>query len=326
MYQATVDRADRPRYDFSLMEDFANAEKARLGIRSPAGGFNFRPVPSSSTHALDSSQREGGQPPAQDFTLPFTLPRVRQRKLSQSAPGPRRGKMALFEQPSAPPPALASRAPHLATGTTLSAVPSYENLSDVTGGPGGLGNGDLDIGIGGGAGSGHDRPYRFSFYSNALSATIHARSLCELPAEGQSFEDLFLGQGNMTPKTTNGIGAGPNNLGRMGVGGMGGGANGPVPRSAASSPIPIPAGVNGDRAGGISKMYPNERRNGNGVESYTWWLDVLSPTDEEMKLLSKVFSIHPLTTEDIQMEETREKIELFRNLSRVFPWIRSRSV
>jgi len=29
--------------------------------------------------------------------------------------------------------------------------------------------------------------------------------------------------------------------------------------------------------------------------------------------LSKVFSIHPLTTEDIQMEEIREKIELFRN-------------
>jgi magnesium transporter len=26
-----------------------------------------------------------------------------------------------------------------------------------------------------------------------------------------------------------------------------------------------------------------------------------------------VFSIHPLTTEDIQMEEAREKIELFRN-------------
>ncbi|KAG6812154.1 hypothetical protein H0H93_013989 [Arthromyces matolae] len=32
-----------------------------------------------------------------------------------------------------------------------------------------------------------------------------------------------------------------------------------------------------------------------------------------MKVLSKVFSIHPLTVEDIQMEETREKIELFRN-------------
>jgi magnesium transporter len=27
----------------------------------------------------------------------------------------------------------------------------------------------------------------------------------------------------------------------------------------------------------------------------------------------QAFGIHPLTTEDIQMEETREKIELFRN-------------
>ena len=29
--------------------------------------------------------------------------------------------------------------------------------------------------------------------------------------------------------------------------------------------------------------------------------------------IPQVFSIHPLTTEDIQMEEAREKIELFRN-------------
>lgn len=43
-----------------------------------------------------------------------------------------------------------------------------------------------------------------------------------------------------------------------------------------------------------------------------FWLDVLAPTDTEMKALSKVFRLHPLTTEDIQMEETREKVELFR--------------
>lgn len=48
-------------------------------------------------------------------------------------------------------------------------------------------------------------------------------------------------------------------------------------------------------------------------EANTWWLDVLCPTDQEMKLLARVFGIHPLTTEDILMEETREKIELFRN-------------
>lgn len=45
----------------------------------------------------------------------------------------------------------------------------------------------------------------------------------------------------------------------------------------------------------------------------TWWLDVLSPTDSEMKVLSKAFGIHPLTAEDIMMQEAREKVELFRN-------------
>ena len=42
------------------------------------------------------------------------------------------------------------------------------------------------------------------------------------------------------------------------------------------------------------------------------WLTNMN-VDEEMRVLSKCFGIHPLTAEDIQMEETREKIELFRN-------------
>ncbi|KAK9480478.1 hypothetical protein V1514DRAFT_171222 [Lipomyces japonicus] len=45
----------------------------------------------------------------------------------------------------------------------------------------------------------------------------------------------------------------------------------------------------------------------------TWWLDCLDPTDDEMKMLSKSFGIHPLTTEDIRVQETREKVELFRS-------------
>ena len=44
----------------------------------------------------------------------------------------------------------------------------------------------------------------------------------------------------------------------------------------------------------------------------TWWLDVLNPTVEEMKMLSKAFNIHPLTNEDIRTQESREKVELFR--------------
>ena len=50
-------------------------------------------------------------------------------------------------------------------------------------------------------------------------------------------------------------------------------------------------------------------RNGEG----TWWLDCVCPTDAEMKLLAKAFGIHPLTAEDIRMQETREKVELFRS-------------
>ncbi|KAI0658504.1 cora-domain-containing protein [Cubamyces menziesii] len=318
MYQATVERTDRPQYEFSLMEDYAREEKARLGIHSPTAPppFDFRqPQASSSTHVPlpsgseqpqgQEGQREGGEPVSQDSSLPFTFPRVRQRKLSVSSPGPRRGKMALFEQGGAPPPTLGSRAPHLGgMGTTLSVVPSYDNLEDShRGGPDGMG-----LGMGGGPGSGHDRPYRFSFYSNALSATIHARSLSELPAEGQSFEDLFMGR-KESQDSSNVTSARPSLLNRAPVGGLGS-----VPKSGNTSPVPIPNNNNATPSG-ITKSLQPERRPGDAgnSDSYTWWLDVLAPTDDEMKLLSKVFSIHPLTTEDIQMEETREKIELFRN-------------
>ncbi|WBW72940.1 CorA family magnesium ion transmembrane transporter [Schizosaccharomyces osmophilus] len=49
------------------------------------------------------------------------------------------------------------------------------------------------------------------------------------------------------------------------------------------------------------------------AEKGVWWLDCLNPTDSEMRMLSKAFSIHPLTTEDIRVQETREKVELFRS-------------
>ncbi|KPV75990.1 uncharacterized protein RHOBADRAFT_14111 [Rhodotorula graminis WP1] len=130
-------------------------------------------------------------------------------------------------------------------------------------GAGGYGTqgGEASGGPARGAKVGGPRPYRFSFYSNALPSTIHARSLAEIPGEGQSFEELFLG--SRQP---------PGEKPRTGV-----------------------------------------MRSDEDAEANTWWLDVMCPTDQEMKVLSKVFGIHPLTTEDIQMEETREKIELFRN-------------
>lgn len=45
----------------------------------------------------------------------------------------------------------------------------------------------------------------------------------------------------------------------------------------------------------------------------TWWLDCICPTDEEMRCIAKSFGIHPLTAEDIRMQETREKVEFFKS-------------
>ncbi|KAG8728320.1 CorA metal ion transporter, partial [Ceratobasidium sp. 414] len=170
--------------------------------------------------------------------------------------------------------------------------------------------GGVGVGVGGGLPphTGHDRPYRFSFYSNRLSATIHARSLSELPAEGQTFEELFIGGGDESALTEG-----------AGSGGVTTTANGTA-SAGKSTPMPVPS----TRLGGATpaevvdeKSRASRGGNGGGVngddEVNTWWLDVLCPTNEEMSTLNKVFNIHPLTTEDIQMEETREKIELFRN-------------
>ncbi|KAG9305192.1 hypothetical protein G9A89_010700 [Geosiphon pyriformis] len=43
-----------------------------------------------------------------------------------------------------------------------------------------------------------------------------------------------------------------------------------------------------------------------------FWINVLAPNDSEMRILSKIFNIHHLTIEDIAMEESREKCELFK--------------
>lgn len=53
--------------------------------------------------------------------------------------------------------------------------------------------------------------------------------------------------------------------------------------------------------------------NGKEIGPNPFWLDVLNPTEEEMKVLSKTFGIHPLTTEDIFLGEAREKVELFKS-------------
>lgn len=50
-----------------------------------------------------------------------------------------------------------------------------------------------------------------------------------------------------------------------------------------------------------------------GPEGGVWWLDVLNPTQAELDVIASAFQIHRLTKEDIEMQEPREKVELFRD-------------
>lgn len=218
---------------------------------------------------------------------PFPTNR-RQRKLShtQSAPAiasrkGASGKLALFES-TAPPPFDFPPLPQASNDLVSSENEPSPAIPPV------LPAGTQQFA------SSEDQPYRFSFYSNNLRSTIHARSLDQLPAPGQTFKELFLGR--------------------------------PEGRGLRTQLAPL----NGKETSGTSTPTRIGTLSTIDDDTNSWWLDVLSPTgtqeprrgcllltrhivDEEMRVLSKCFGIHPLTAEDIQTEEPREKIELFRN-------------
>lgn len=98
-----------------------------------------------------------------------------------------------------------------------------------------------------------EKDYRFSFYSNALPATVHARSLGELPSLGQSFQQLFEGKPKNSSNAFNDQLDG--NALELNIG-----------------------------------MGNSNEESLDDTEANTWWLDVLSPTDSEMRTLSKVRS------------------------------------
>lgn len=102
------------------------------------------------------------------------------------------------------------------------------------------------------------------------------------------------------------------------------------------SPRQVPGGSNDASRQQSGEATPIGNGNGNGIKSPppgidfkspepfsqkpvrfgdrpVWWLDILSPTADEMKVIQKTFGIHPLTSEDIMLQEQREKVELFRH-------------
>lgn len=162
-----------------------------------------------------------------------------------------------------------------------------------------------------------DAPYRFTYFNEEIPSTIHSQTISELLQSGQSFKDLFIpdppelsgessededltSQGNydrqeLSPFNRSRTETRPSSiLGEMKV-------LSPKTGSPARSGEATPSG-------GQTKEKPKKYGS-----RPTFWLDVLSPTDTEMRVISKTFGIHPLTAEDIMVQEAREKVELFRN-------------
>jgi magnesium transporter len=171
-----------------------------------------------------------------------------------------------------------------------------------------------------------DVPLRFTYFNEDFQSTLHSQSLSELLQEGQTFRDLFmpdapvLSDSESEPEDDFAPQRGPR------------GENGSIKRVAALSPSARAPSRQSSRLATDRKHESSNSNSNNNTGQNTpnpndepavksprygtrpiWWLDVLSPTDAEMKVLSKAFSIHPLSAEDIMMQEAREKVELFRN-------------
>ncbi|KAL8860430.1 MAG: hypothetical protein Q9178_003089 [Gyalolechia marmorata] len=165
-----------------------------------------------------------------------------------------------------------------------------------------------------------DAPYRFTYFNEELPSTIHSQTLSELLQEGQSFQELFIPD---PPELSSDESSDDEDIiSRQGT----------HDRQTMSPSIQSRTGtrhpsLNGDpremktqssdRSGIATPQQPmgpepHEKSKRYGARP-TFWLDVLSPTDTEMRVISKTFGIHPLTAEDIMMQEAREKVELFRH-------------
>ena len=165
-----------------------------------------------------------------------------------------------------------------------------------------------------------DAPYRFTYFNEELPSTIHSLTISELLQPGQDFRELFIPD---PPELSDSSSDDEDNSShqenanerpaRQGLS--------PINQSRSetrrSSVMGETDSQSRDHLGAAtpqqaSAIQPKTKTKKMGQRP-TFWLDILSPTDTEMRVLSKTFGIHPLTAEDIMMQEAREKVELFRN-------------
>jgi magnesium transporter len=168
-----------------------------------------------------------------------------------------------------------------------------------------------------------DIPYRFTYFNEEFQSTVHSQTISELLQPGQTFKDLFIPDPPLLSDDSSdeeeeefaskaGGYITSNGLTRESTRQSSRTDDPRQLRSPLRSPV-----LSADQTSPntpIQAQFPNIKlkppRHG---PRPVFWLDVLSPTDAEMRVISKAFGIHPLTAEDIMMQEAREKVELFRH-------------
>ncbi|RQM07025.1 hypothetical protein DH86_00000165 [Scytalidium sp. 3C] len=188
-----------------------------------------------------------------------------------------------------------------------------------------------------------DAPYRFTYFNEDFQSTIHSQTISELVQPGGSFRELFIPDPPLLSDSSDSEAEEDKQEDSGDIylhhfeDALNGESKPPTRHTSLLSDLRSEARQSTSSNGGDgkagSRQNSGEATPNAGVKSPplrtsetpkpekpkkygdrpTWWLDVLSPTDAEMKVLSKAFGIHPLTAEDIMMQEAREKVELFRN-------------
>lgn len=175
-----------------------------------------------------------------------------------------------------------------------------------------------------------DAPFRFTYFNETFDGTIHASTISDLVQEGITFRDLFLPDPielhdssdeeededalerpvvsqHPSVHALNGRVLGGQQFKQTSTVSEAGDV-----RSVTGSKNPTRSNTPSGQNSHAVTPKPGERPKRYGPRP-TFWLDVLQPTEMEMKVLAKAFGIHQLTTEDILMGEQREKVELFQS-------------
>ncbi|KAF1832307.1 magnesium transporter ALR2 [Decorospora gaudefroyi] len=162
-----------------------------------------------------------------------------------------------------------------------------------------------------------DAPYRFTYFNETFDNTIHSQSISELLQPGQTFRNLFVPDPPVLDDTSGDETDTEDDMLHTGANGH---SSHTTTRSTSKGDGKYSSGEQTrsttPRARDTSKLEDNKAEEGKPMRygpRPAWWLDVLSPTETEMKVIAKTFGIHPLTSEDILMQEQREKVELFKH-------------